>query len=128
MIDMDDQDKTYEDDWCLNKYNEDEECVRIPKITIIGNGLDVDRFKGIKEKRIPNRFIWCSSPDRGLEELLNLWPLLKKKLPDAQLRIFYGWDYFDSSLHIPAQREFKERLRVLIKQDGVESKLSLVLG
>ena len=120
VIDMDDQDKTYEDGWCLNKYDEDEECVRIPKITIIGNGLDVDRFKGIKEKRIPNRFIWCSSPDRGLEELLNLWPLLKKKLPDAQLRIFYGWDYFDSSLHIPAQREFKERLRVLIKQDGVE--------
>ena len=72
------------------------------------------------EKRVKNRFIWCSSPDRGLEELLNLWPILKKELPDAELKIYYGWEYFNSSLHIPYQREFKERIRALIKQSGVE--------
>ncbi len=117
IVDMDDQDKTYDDLWTPNVY--EGECRKPPKIVIIGNGLDVERYK-VKEKRIPYRFVWCSSPDRGLEELLNLWPLLKKKLPKAELKIFYGWEYFDSSLGVPSQREFKERIRVLLNQDGVE--------
>jgi len=120
VIDMDDQDKTYEDDWTPVKFFEDEKISHLPKIAIIGNGLDTERFKKLKAKKIPNRFVWCSSPDRGLEELLNIWGKIKKGLPDATLKIFYGWEYFDSTLYIPEQREFKQRIRSLIKQDGVE--------
>jgi len=94
--------------------------VTVRKTAEVGTSVDIlNSIKNIGE-RISHRFIYCSSPDRGLEELLNLWPLIKKKLPDAELKIFYGWDYFNSRLGIPAYREYKERIRQLIKQDGVE--------
>mgnify|MGYP001572797320 CR=1 FL=1 len=120
VIDMDDQDKTYEDDWTVGEYYPEDTISKIPKIAIIGDAIDTSRFKGFKEDRVPYRFIWCSSPDRGLEELLSMWPLIKKAMPEATLKIFYGWEYFDSSLHIPEQRLFKQRIRELIRQEGVE--------
>lgn len=119
VIDLDDCDKTYDDDWTCGVFYEGETITRLPKIVICGDAIDVKRFKGLKETRVPHRFIWCSSPDRGLEEVLQMWPLIKEKMPDATMRIFYGWEYFDTSLHIPAQREMKGRLLKLLKQDGV---------
>lgn len=119
IIDMDDQDKTYEDLWTAQVFNPDAQIRRLPKIAIIGDAIDTTNFIDPIEK-VPYRFIWCSSPDRGLEQVLSLWPLLKKELPNAELKIFYGWEYFDSTLYIPAQRELKERIRQLIKQDGIE--------
>ena len=120
VIDMDDQGKTFEDAWTPATFYKDEKINRLPKIAIIGNGLDTERFIDLKADKIPNRFIWCSSPDRGLEELLIMWGGIKKHLPDATLKIFYGWEYFDTTLYIPEQREFKERIKKLIKQDSVE--------
>lgn len=120
VIDMDNNPITYDDNWTAMTFYPDTKGYKLPKIAIIGNGLDTERFKKLNGERIPHRFIWCSSPDRGLEELLNLWPLLKEKLPDAQLKIYYGWEYFNSSLWIPEQRTLKQRILKLIKQDGVE--------
>lgn len=120
IIDLDDQDKTYEDTWTTGIYYPDDVANRVPKIAIIGDAIDTSRFQIQIGERVPYRFIWCSSPDRGLEELLNMWPLIKKEMPEATLKIFYGWEYFDTSLHIPAQREFKQRIRRLIDQDGVQ--------
>uniref|UniRef100_A0A6M3IWP5 Putative glycosyltransferase n=1 Tax=viral metagenome TaxID=1070528 RepID=A0A6M3IWP5_9ZZZZ len=120
VIDMDDQDKTYEDLLTPNKFHENEECVKLPKIAIIGNGLDTGRYKNVSRKKVKHSFIWLSSPDRGLEELLQLWPMIRERMSDATIKIFYGWNYFDSSLMIPSQREFKERIRKLIQQEGVQ--------
>jgi len=140
VVDLDNNPLTYEDCEDQGIFYPKAKVKNPPKIAIIGDAMDTDRFtkvtvhktaevgtsvdilNSIKNigKRISHRFIYCSSPDRGLEELLNLWPLIKKKLPDAELKIFYGWDYFNSRLGIPAYREYKERIRQLIKQDGVE--------
>jgi glycosyltransferase involved in cell wall biosynthesis len=119
VVDMDDQDKTYEDVCTPVVFHQDAKCRRLPKIAIIGNGLNTDKFQKTI-KKVPHSFIWCSSPDRGLEQLLNLWPGIMKQWPDATLRIFYGWNYFDSSLFIQSQREFKERIKQLVKQPGVQ--------
>lgn len=120
VIDMDKHKVTYEDLWTPNVFYPEAQASKLPKIAIIGDALDTTRFESLTEQRIPHRFIWCSSPDRGLEEVLNLWPLIKEKLPDATLKIFYGWEYFDSTLWIPQQRELKEKIRQLIQQDGIE--------
>lgn len=119
VIDMDNNPVSYDDDWTATTFYPDGKAYKVPKIAIIGNGLDTERFKKPNE-RVPHRFIWCSSPDRGLEELLNLWSSLREKLPDAQLKIYYGWEYFDTTLWIPEQRAFKQRILKLLKQDGVE--------
>lgn len=36
-------------------------------------------------KKIKNRAIYCSAPDRGLKYLLKMWPAIKAKVPDASL-------------------------------------------
>ena len=41
----------------------------------------------IPEKKTPNRLIFCSVPDRGLEELAQIYPTIKKEIPDASLTI-----------------------------------------
>ena len=120
VIDLDRNRLAYKDNWTGATYFEDAVASKLPKIAIIGDGIDTERFKDKSDTRVSNRFIWCSSPDRGLEELLQMWPLVRKSMPDAELKIFYGWDYFDKYLFMPAQREYKERLLKLIKQDGVE--------
>lgn len=120
VIDLDNYKVTYKDDWTAHIFYPEAQVHKLPKMAIIGDAIDTERFAEITEERIPHRFIWCSSPDRGLEEVLNMWGLIKKAFPDAQLKIFYGWEYFNSTLWIPEQRQFKERLRKLIQQDGVE--------
>lgn len=44
------------------------------------------------------RFIFSSSPDRGLDTLLQLFPEIRKVFPQATLHIFYGFDNWDASL------------------------------
>ncbi|MFH1455277.1 MAG: glycosyltransferase family 4 protein [bacterium] len=38
-----------------------------------------------KIKKIKNQVIYCSSPDRGLRYLLDIWPEIKERIPDAKL-------------------------------------------
>lgn len=49
-----------------------------------------DQWQGIP--RVPHSMIWCSSPDRGLHRLLRIFPDIRKKVPDATLKIFYRFD------------------------------------
>lgn len=38
---------------------------------------------------------YFSSYDRGLDCLLDMWPEIKKLVPEAELHIYYGWNIFD---------------------------------
>lgn len=56
------------------------------KITLINNGIIIpEETKTIRKK--PNTFIWSSCANRGLDILLDVWPSILKKLPDATLNI-----------------------------------------
>jgi glycosyltransferase involved in cell wall biosynthesis len=91
------------------------------KITVTANGIDLERFQAVaSEQRHPYRFIWCSSPDRGLEHVLELWPSIRNKYPKAELHIFYGF----KNMQIMAQgrpflRPLVDRLSRGIGQDGI---------
>lgn len=37
---------------------------------------------------------WFSSPDRGLQHSLKMWPKVIEKFPDAELHVFYGFELF----------------------------------
>lgn len=59
----------------------------------IPNSINLELFDQWKdEKRVPHTAAWCSSPDRGLHRLLEIWPLVLKQVPDAKLDIFYRFD------------------------------------
>ena len=55
---------------------------------IVPNSCNLEHFAKPVTKH-PRRAIWASSPDRGLHHLLALWPMVRARVPDAELRIFY---------------------------------------
>lgn len=61
------------------------------KIWVTRNGIDTSLFNGPAPKK-ENRFTYSSSPDRGLDVLLDLWPSVRRVLPDAELHIYYGFE------------------------------------
>ena len=119
-LDLDWNTPSYEDNVTVGQFHADAKLVRKPILAIIGDGIDSKRFENLDlSQKKPHSFIWGSSPDRGLEQVLNLWPLIRQAWPDATIDIYYGWNYFDSSLGVSGQREFKARILELIKQEGV---------
>jgi len=56
------------------------------KLVAINNGIDISKFKWLN-KKIPNRFIYSSCAERGLERVVELWPKIIEKLPNAELFI-----------------------------------------
>jgi glycosyltransferase involved in cell wall biosynthesis len=90
-------------------------------IIVTQNGIDVKRFDQHIEK-IPNRFIYSSSPDRSLDKVLRIFPKIRSRLPDATLHIFYGFENFEKSLPHSAnteQHQLYNDILELMQQEGV---------
>lgn len=90
------------------------------KVFISNNGIDPDAFLDKKEKK-PNSLLWTSSYDRGLLPFVkNIWPLIKKEIPEVTLDIAYGWNNIDKELDlVPELRALKAELPPLLNQDGI---------
>jgi glycosyltransferase involved in cell wall biosynthesis/tetratricopeptide (TPR) repeat protein len=86
------------------------------KYVIIGNGIDLERFTGGSGERDNRRVVYSSSPDRGLDVVLeHIWPLVTSAVPDATLHVYYGWASFDAaSRAYPHLRDFKARVSDLL--------------
>ena len=68
----------------------------------------------------PHLIVYGSSYDRGLEHLLKMWPEIRKAVPDARLRVFYGWNLFDVGYHDnPERMAWKEKMNQLMEQEGI---------
>jgi len=50
------------------------------------------------EPRNPKRLIYSSSPDRGLQTLLEMWPAILAEEPEAELHIAYGMENWRKSI------------------------------
>lgn len=56
-------------------------------VKVTRNAVDIKRFdKDIKT--VPYRFIYTSNPNRGLENLIKMWPKIYSRYPNASLYIF----------------------------------------
>jgi 2-polyprenyl-3-methyl-5-hydroxy-6-metoxy-1,4-benzoquinol methylase/tetratricopeptide (TPR) repeat protein len=90
------------------------------KVYISANGINVEDFKNKGIKREPHRVIYASSYDRGLVHLLDMWPDVRKEVPDAELHIFYGWHNFDNLVADGlVDGRFKEEIVKKMDQPGV---------
>jgi len=63
----------------------------------VPNGINLERF-GKQVERNPYKFVWFSSPDRGLKHLLQMWPEIYSRNNLAELHIFYGWNNIDQMI------------------------------
>ena len=62
--------------------------VNNPRKFILPHGYDPEQIK--LGKKIPKQCLYASSPDRGLYQLLDIWPQVVEAHPDAQLIVTYG--------------------------------------
>lgn len=89
------------------------------KFVVVGNGIDLSRFE-IEKTKNPNKLIYTSCASRGLENILDMWPELKKKLPKLELHVFYGWNTFvEAHKHDPAKLQWVDSMKKKMKQDGI---------
>ena len=56
------------------------------KVAVLPPGIDFLPYKRPIAK-VPNRLIYCNSSDRGLYHMVDIWPFLKKRVPDVSLVI-----------------------------------------
>jgi tetratricopeptide (TPR) repeat protein len=69
------------------------------KVFLSANGITASDFDGISEHRDTQRIIYMSSHIRGLALLYDIWPEVKRAVPDAKLDIYYGWESYVSMNH-----------------------------
>lgn len=65
------------------------------------------------------RVLYTSSPDRGLDLVLELWPEVRYQVPEATLGYCYPGYFEHAARTIPALAEFAERIRALSRHDSV---------
>lgn len=114
-------------DKCLfvSQYHADlyRDTVPDDKRFVSGNGIeprDFAKYDG-KFERDPHRLIYTSSHLRGLEILYDIWPDVKKEVPDATLDAYYGWKTFDEgNRNNPERMAWKAKMvRLAEELDGV---------
>jgi GT2 family glycosyltransferase len=92
------------------------------KMALTANGIDFRRFDDIKVDRHPFRFHWSSSLDRGLDNVLYLWPFIKKEIPEAELHVFYGVLNWTEACKLKNDQEGLKKIDELeasMKQSGI---------
>jgi tetratricopeptide (TPR) repeat protein len=93
------------------------------KFMITANGIDVGQIETLESQalpRLPQRCIYASSYDRGLETLLTIWPEVRQAVPQAELHIFYGWETFQAvNQGHPDSQAWKAHMERLMDQPGV---------
>ncbi|MBS1913519.1 MAG: glycosyltransferase [Bacteroidetes bacterium] len=111
--------------FCLSPWHIRNFCsihgVPADKLILTGNGIDPERFERHVERRT-NRFIYSSSPDRGLDTLLGIFPLIRELLPDAELHVFYGFDNWDKAIEMSQDagaRALRDLIHRRMSQPGV---------
>ena len=76
---------------CVSKYHYNDMVKKYSqisdKITYVENAIDPSDFEGIDVERVESQFIYTSAPDRGLENLLKIWPDIKQMKPSAKLYV-----------------------------------------
>lgn len=104
----------------LSKYN----FVHPDQVIKTRNSINISYFKK-SITRNPHRGIYSSSPDRGLFTAIHAMPLIRQKVPDAELHIFYGFKTWEECIKInndQSQLNLINSLKQLIKdheQHGV---------
>ena len=71
---------------CFSRYHANRNNWANEKIKVIPLGIDLKSLLANKENGKENIIVYCSSPDRGLETVLNNW----NKIKDYQLFVTYG--------------------------------------
>lgn len=89
------------------------------KLVVFGNAIEPRYFRdGDGGDRKPVA-LYTSSPDRGLDLLLGLWPRVRAELPEAELHFAYASVYHKIAEKDPTVAKFREKILQLADQPGI---------
>lgn len=60
------------------------------KIWVTRNGIVPSKFDFERPKKNPNKVVWMSSPDRGLDRAMKVLDIVRKSAKDIELHVYYG--------------------------------------
>ena len=90
------------------------------KVVLSANGIVPEQFD-VEVERNSKKCFYSSAPDRGLHCLLQMWPKIREKVPEAELHWAYGWNTFDlAAASNPQLQELKGEIQMMLAQDGVK--------
>jgi hypothetical protein len=90
------------------------------KISVTRNGIDPSLFADLDWRAKTSSFVYSSSPDRGLDVLMDMWPAIKALRPEATLDVYYGFETWRKLLH--------ENKRGLAVVDYLQGRLESMAG
>lgn len=71
------------------------------KFYLTRNGIEVNHYLKLNKPHRDNKqIIYCSSYDRGLYEVLLGFKKIKAEVPDALLKVYYGWHTYDARMNL----------------------------
>lgn len=96
------------------------------KLWRIPNGISIENYpadKVLTER--PMKFLWSSSPDRGLDVVLGMWKKIRGMDPDAELHVYYGWTAIDKIIARSTEKRphlamFKADIETMLDEIGRE--------
>lgn len=72
------------------RYVEALQGVPSEKVLVTRNGVDPAKFDFPKPAKNPNKCVWMSSPDRGLDRCMHVLDEVRKTHPEVTLDVYYG--------------------------------------
>src|SRR5574342_450254 len=95
-----------------------------PDLLVGANGIDVEEFRALhgasESLRDQYKVIYVSSPDRGLDYLLDMWKKdVRRSVPKASLDIYYDWSGFEHRFN--KDLSFRKTLRPSQYPDALRS-------
>lgn len=95
------------------------------RVRVFGNAIEPSYFDGPDAPERKPIALYSSSPDRGLDVLLRLWPRVRDVIPDAELHFCYSSVYDKVAESNPVVAKFRDEIRSLEQQPGVRNLGSL---
>jgi GT2 family glycosyltransferase/tetratricopeptide (TPR) repeat protein len=92
------------------------------KMFLTANGVNFELYKDVDKVEKKNQIVYSSSPDRGLYELLLLFPKMREVLPDLTLIVAYGFYNWESAVKArgdEAGMAFIKKIKDAMDQPGV---------
>jgi glycosyltransferase involved in cell wall biosynthesis len=84
------------------------------KILVTRNGIDPSKFQFEKKAKNPNKVVWMSSPDRGLDRAMLVMDEVIKEFPKAQLDVYYGIEHLHK--YGPHMAALAEKLKAMMDE------------
>jgi 2-polyprenyl-3-methyl-5-hydroxy-6-metoxy-1,4-benzoquinol methylase/glycosyltransferase involved in cell wall biosynthesis len=88
------------------------------RVFVSRNGIETRWYEKAPQQKKP-WVVYSSSPDRGLDVLLKLWPRIKEQVPQAELHHTYAPVYKQFAAHYAHLAELSERIAKLSEAQGV---------